>query len=32
MSAHNHLTHAMTLIRSGYCLGANAKDSKGIAC
>jgi hypothetical protein len=27
-----HLSNALTLIRQGYCLGANAKDSKGIAC
>jgi hypothetical protein len=32
MSTTEHLTHALTLIRQGYCLGANAKDSKGIAC
>jgi hypothetical protein len=27
-----HLANALTLIRKGYCLGANAKDTKGIAC
>ena len=27
-----HLSNALTLIRQGYCLGANAKDSKGIPC
>jgi hypothetical protein len=31
-SAADHLWHAFTLIRQGYWLGANAKDSKGIAC
>jgi hypothetical protein len=32
MAPHVHLANALTLIRQGYCLGANAKDSKGIAC
>ena len=32
MSALENLNHALTLIRQGYRLGANARDSKGIAC
>jgi hypothetical protein len=27
MSPNIHLTNALTLIKQGYCLGANAKDS-----
>jgi hypothetical protein len=27
-----HLQNALTVIRQGYCLGANAKYSKGIVC
>jgi hypothetical protein len=25
-----HLQNALTVIRQGYCLGANPKDSKGM--
>jgi hypothetical protein len=32
MSTSEDLNHALMLVRQGYCLGANAKDSKGIAC
>jgi hypothetical protein len=32
MTSAEHLQTALTLVRWGYCLGANAKDSKGIAC
>ena len=32
MSASGHLQHAMILVSRGYCLGANAKDSKDITC
>jgi hypothetical protein len=32
MTLHDHLTHALTLIRQGYCLNASARDRKGFAC
>ena len=32
MAQSEHLIHALTLIRQGYCRDANAKDGKGIAC
>jgi hypothetical protein len=28
----DHLANALTLFRQGYCLGSNARDSKGLAC
>ena len=31
-TASEHLAHALELIRRGYCLVANAKDSKGVVC
>jgi hypothetical protein len=32
MSPNTHLANALTLIKQGYCIGSNARDTKGIPC